>query len=362
MKKNLLALALFAAFANIASAQTNVSIYGVADVGFSRIDTNTTEPVWGIGSGQQSGSRIGFRGTEDLGGGLSAIFTLENGYNIDTGSLGQGGRLFGRQAFVGLSGKALGTLKMGRQYTLNHDALNVFDPFSTNLAGNTENAIPGSARLGFPGLPYFWAGSVVALGSATPASGLVVGSSPNVDIRLDNSIVYQTGNFGGFTGALQYGLGEQAGSFSNGRQLAVSATYANGPIAAVATYTNARNATGAIDQKSYLLGGTYNLGVAKLHAGYQDNQLETGAVTLFENRTFLLGATVPVGVGNVLASWIRADDKNSDAKSDQIALGYSHPLSKRTNLYTSAAWQRSEATGAADVKATIFNAGIRHLF
>lgn len=362
MKKSILALALTGAFAGTAVAQTSVTIYGVADVAISRTDTNTTEPVWALASGQQNGSRIGFRGTEDLGGGLSAIFTLENGYNIDTGALGQGGRLFGRQAFVGLSSTGFGTIKFGRQYTLNHDALNVFDPFGTNLAGNTENSIPGTAGLGFPGLPYFWAGSVVALGTATPASGLVVGTSPNVDVRVDNSIVYQTNKLGGFTGALQYGLGEQAGSFSNGRQLAISGTFSNGPIAAVATYTNARNTTGAIDQKSYLLGGTYNFGVAKLHAGYQDNELESGAATLLETRTFLLGATVPVGAGNVLASWIRADDKNSDAQSDQIALGYTHPLSKRTNLYTSAAWQKTEAPARADVKATIFNAGIRHLF
>lgn len=362
MKTPFLTLALVGALTGTASAQTNVTIYGVADVGVSRTDTNTTEPTWGVTSGQQNGSRIGFRGTEDLGGGLSAIFTLENGYNVDTGALGQGGRLFGRQAFVGLASTTLGTFKLGRQYTLNHDALTVFDPFGTNLAGNTENAIPGSGALGLPGLPYFLAGSIVGLGTATPASGLVLGASPNVDVRLDNSLVYQTSNLGGFTGALQYGLGEQAGSFSNGRQMAVSGTYSNGPIAAVATYTNARNATGAIDQKSYLLGGTYNFGVAKLHAGYQDNQLEAGAATLLESRTLLLGTTVPVGVGNLLASWIRADDKNSDAKSDQVALGYTHPLSKRTNFYTSAAWQRSEATGTADAKATIFNAGVRHLF
>jgi predicted porin len=343
MKKSLLALAVFGTFAGAASAQSAITIYGVADVGFSRTDTNTTEPVWALTSGQQNGSRIGFRGTEDLGGGLSAIFTLENGYAIDTGALQQGNRLFGRQAFVGLSSKAAGTVKLGRQYSLNHDALNVFDPFGTNLAGNTENVAPG--YLG--GAPYFVAGNATAAGA--------------VDIRVDNSVVYQTTNLGGFTGALQYGFGEQAGSFSNGRQISASGTYANGPIAAVATYLTAKNTTGTVDQKSVLLGGTYNLGVAKLAAGFQNNKLESGAAEV-ESRTFLLGATVPVGPGNILASWIRADDKNSDAKSDQIALGYTHPLSKRTNLYTSAAWQKTEVPAAADVKATIFNAGIRHLF
>lgn len=360
MKKSLLALAVLGAVAGAASAQTSVTIYGVADVGISRTDTNRTEPIWALSSGQQNGSRIGFRGTEDLGGGLSAIFTLENGYNIDTGALGQGGRLFGRQAFVGLSSKGFGTVKLGRQYSLNHDALNVFDPFATNLAGNTENAIPGSAGLGIAGLPYFVAGSVLPLIAAPTAAALPIGAGP-ADIRVDNSIVYQTNNIGGFTGALQYGFGEQATAFPNGRQIGASATYANGPIAAVVTYHTARAVAGGVDQESYTLGGTYNFGVAKLHAGFQDNELDLGAAD-FGSRTYLLGATVPVGTGNFLASWIRADVKDVDAKSDQIALGYTHPLSKRTNLYTSAAWQRSEAAGAADVKANIFNAGIRHLF
>jgi len=360
MKKSLFALAVLGAFAGAASAQTSVTIYGVVDVGVSRTDTNVTEPIWGLTSGQQNGSRIGFRGTEDLGGGLSAIFTLENGFNVDTGALGQGGRLFGRQAFVGLSSKGFGTVKLGRQYTLNHDALNVFDPFATNLAGNTENAIPGSAGLGLPGLPYFFAGNVLPLAAAPTGAALPIGATP-ADIRVDNSVVYQTNNIAGFTGALQYGFGEQSTAFPNGRQISASATYANGPIAAVATYNTGRAVAGGVDQKSYLLGGTYNFNVAKLHAGFQDNEIDAGATT-FESRTFLLGTTVPVGPGNILASWIRADVQNIDAKSDQIALGYTHPLSKRTNLYTSAAWQKTERAGAADVKANIFNAGVRHLF
>jgi predicted porin len=336
-------MALLGAFAGTAYAQSSLTIYGVADVAITRNDTSATEPVWALTSGQQNGSRIGFRGAEDLGGGLSAIFTLENGYAIDTGALQQGNRLFGRQAFVGLSGKSFGTVKLGRQYALNHDALNVFDPFGTNLAGNTEGAAIGY----FGGLPYFIAGSA-ANGAA-------------VDIRVDNSIVYQTANLGGFTGALQYAFGEQAGAFSNGRQIAASGTYVNGPLAAVATYLTARSTTGAIDQKSYLLGGTYNFGVAKLHAGYQDNDIDAGA-TAVESRTFLLGTTVPVGAGNFLASWIRADDKNSSAKSDQLAVGYTHPLSKRTNLYTSAGWQKTDTPAGAEVKANVFNAGVRHLF
>ncbi|WP_194722578.1 porin, partial [Noviherbaspirillum malthae] len=134
MKKSLIALAVLGTVAGASFAQTNVTVYGVADAGLARIDNgrvNTTA----LQSGQQSGSRIGFRGTEDLGGGLSAIFTLENGFNIDDGTLGQGGRLFGRQAFVGLQG-GFGAVKLGRQYNPIRTAVENIDPFGLGLAGN----------------------------------------------------------------------------------------------------------------------------------------------------------------------------------------------------------------------------------
>lgn len=126
MKKALLALAVLGAFTGTASAQTNVTIYGLLDAGIryrdnGAADNNTT---WGVDSGQASSSRLGLRGTKDLGSSLSAIFTLESGLNLDDGTLGQGiagsantpamTRLFGRQAFVGLAGN-FGAVKFGRQ-------------------------------------------------------------------------------------------------------------------------------------------------------------------------------------------------------------------------------------------------------
>src|SRR5688572_1099677 len=102
MKKSLLACAILGAFTGAAFAQTSVTIYGVVDAGVERYDNDATDVIR-LSSGIQSGSRLGFRGSEDLGGGLSAIFTLESGFNIDDGTMGQGGRLFGRQAFVGVN-------------------------------------------------------------------------------------------------------------------------------------------------------------------------------------------------------------------------------------------------------------------
>ena len=120
MKKTLLALAVLGASAGVASAQqSNVTVYGIVDAGVQyKNDGNPAGKTLSLESGQQNGSRLGFKGTEDLGGGLSAIFTLENGFNVDTGTLGQSTpttqRLFGRQAWVGLSSNSFGSVKLGR--------------------------------------------------------------------------------------------------------------------------------------------------------------------------------------------------------------------------------------------------------
>ena len=136
MKKSLLALAVLGAFTGIASAQTSVTIYGVVDAGITREDNGVTTTNR-LDSGNQSGSRLGFKGNEDLGGGLSAQFLLEQGFNVDTGTLGQGGRMFGRQAYIGLTGN-FGQLRLGRQKTVMYDALLAIDPFGIANKGGMD--------------------------------------------------------------------------------------------------------------------------------------------------------------------------------------------------------------------------------
>jgi Outer membrane protein (porin) len=115
MKKSLLALAALGAFAGVAHAQSSVTLYGIIDEGFN-INTNSGgKHLYNLSSGVLQGSRFGLRGTEDLGGGLKAIFVLENGFDVNNGKLGQGGLMFGRQAYVGLSSQ-FGTVTLGRQY------------------------------------------------------------------------------------------------------------------------------------------------------------------------------------------------------------------------------------------------------
>ena len=343
MKKSLLALAVLGAFAGAASAQTNVTIYGVVDAGVHRTD-NGDDTVWGLGSGMQSGSRIGFRGTEDLGGGLSAIFTLENGFTADDGNLGQNNRLFGRQAFVGLQG-GFGAVKLGRQYAPIRVAVESIDPFGLGLAGNAANLFQ------------------------------VYGE------RTDNTINYTTANFGGFVGQAAYSFGETAGDTTTGRNIGLSGAYNNGPIRAVLAYHRAELTTGTPAVRSgradtVMVGATYDLGVAKLHAAYARNDGESAlGVTNVDSKDAMLGVSAPLGSGTLLASYIRSsDDTTAENDASQWALGYTYALSKRTNFYTSYARIKNDNTGirgfgtslkgvpAAGDDPSVFNVGVRHTF
>lgn len=335
MKKSLLALAVLGAFAGAASAQTNVTIYGVADVGISRFDNGATNNTR-LDSGIQSGSRIGFKGSEDLGGGLSAIFALENGFAIDDGTLGQGGRLFGRTAFVGLT-SGFGALKFGRQNNPIKLAVENVDPFALGLAGNA-------------------AGVFNTYGD-----------------RADNTINYTTPNFGGFSGQFAYSFGEIAGSASVGRQLGLSVGYAAGPFSVVFAHHDQNLVTAGADAgnaNTSMLGGTYNFGIAKLHAAYAVNDRETAAgVATADHNDILLGVSAKMGPGTLLASYLRrSDDLVGSRDTDVLALGYTYNLSKRTNLYTSYGRFKNDAAAtlggasAAGRDPSIFNVGIRHKF
>ncbi len=349
MKKSLLAVAVLGAFAGAASAQTNVTVYGVVDAGIYRAD-NGDETTWGLGSGGQSGSRIGFRGTEDLGGGLSAIFTLENGFNADTGTLGQSDssntRLFGRQAWVGLQG-GFGAVKLGRQYAPIRAAVESVDPFGLGLAGNAANVFE------------------------------VYGE------RTDNTVNYTTANLGGFVGQAAYSFGEVAGENSAGRHLGLSGAYNNGPLRAVLAYHKQDLGTPATpsngDRDTVFVGGAYDFGVAKLHAGYARTKGENAAgATNLDADDAMIGVSAPIGAGTILASYIRrSDDLTPSNDVSQWALGYTYALSKRTNLYTSYAKIKND--GTARLKGfsssyvanggsvngsdpSVFNVGIRHTF
>lgn len=327
MKKTLLVLAIFGSFAGTVSAQTNVTVYGLVDVGITSERGGPSGSGLKLESGIHSGSRLGFKGSEDLGGGLSAIFTLENGFNPDTGSMGQGGRIFGRQAFVGLKSD-LGTFTAGRQYTPLFYAVDGMDPVD-GIAGGSSNIIPRGG------------------------------------VRMDNTIKYASPNLSGFTGELAYGFGEVAGNTSSSRIVGALLSYANGPLAAKLAHHNANNTAGTDSAKTTFLGGSFDFKVAKAFLNYGINK-GTGAA---DSRDALIGAQVPFGASTIMASYLRRDDKsaaNNDA--NQVQLAYTYAISKRTNIYTSYTRidnentlvfkpRNGDSTGDKE-----FNVGIRHKF
>ncbi|HEX8606809.1 MAG TPA: porin, partial [Pseudoduganella sp.] len=226
-----------------AQAQTSVTIYGIADAAIVGERGGSAGNVAKVTSGAASASRIGFRGSEDLGNGLSAIFTLETGTRIDTGEVDAAGTIFNRQAFVGLKG-GFGTVALGRQFTPLHTALvNVVDPMGTSYAGTARNLFPDSGT----------------------------------NVRTSNTITYAMPRAHGIDAELAYSAGEQ-GDASAGRQFGGAIGYTAGPLVVRLAY-NSRNSdvaasagVAAIDRslgRNTLLGASYNLGWIRLHAGYQ---------------------------------------------------------------------------------------------
>lgn len=294
MKKSLLAFTVLSAFAGAASAQTSVAAYGMVDLGIVSEKGGAAGSVLKMESGVQSGSRLGFKGTEDLGGGLSANFVLEAGIAADTGGSNQGGLTWGRQTLVGLTGN-FGSVNLGRQFNLVTNAIGNIDPFGGGHEGAYSNIM-------------------------------------NFAFRTNNGIYYTTPTIGGFTGDLAYGVGEVAGNTSGNRELGLSLGYSNGPLYAVLAHRNFNDATATNTNKVTILGGTYDFGPVKAALGYGINKDNVG----IDSNDLLLGASVPFGAGTFMASYIRHKDKSTlNQNANQAAIGYTYALSKRTNFYTS---------------------------
>ena len=349
MKKLPLAFAMLAAFAGSAAAQSNVTIYGLIDGGVEHQSGGAAGSVTKVTSGVQNASRIGFKGTEDLGGGLSALFTLENGFALDTGAMLQGGALFGRQAFVGLKG-GFGTVTLGRQYTPIFTSLcGVIDPFACGLAGNAANLMSQGGTAATGGGP-----------------------------RTNNAIKYAAPVISGVMAEVTYGLGETAGDTAALRTLGGQVGYAAGPLVVRLAHNNVNNATATLRSKVTTLGAKYDFGMAAVHFAYAINKNAVAgntSVAQADTRDTMIGLSAPFAKGTVLASYIRKSDQTvAGNDANQFALGYTYALSKRTNLYTSFAridntvannavgfYTAGNATDAGSGDRS-FNVGVRHTF
>jgi predicted porin len=316
-----LAFALFGAVAGAAQAQSSVTVYGLLDMGFVHEKGGSAGTATKLSSGVGTGSRLGVRGVEDLGNGMSALFLLENGFQADTGAAGQGGLLFGRQAYVGLQGN-FGTVTLGRQYTPQYLTVAFADPFGSGWVGDSKNLIAPTGN----------------------AAG-----------RMDSTVKYVSPAMGGFTVELAYGAGEVAGDNAAGRQLGAALDYAKGPLRVRLGYHDRNNETATPPNtengKNTVLAATYDFRVVKGHFAYGTNRgpnsswlrnndnpfgYPTAPQASTDSNDMLFGVTVPFGTHALLASYIRKDDRTAlDQDADQLAVGYRYGLSKRTDLFGS---------------------------
>lgn len=348
MKKSLIALAAVAA-SGAAFAQSSVTVFGVVDQAVSYV--NGGENWNGINSGANSTSRLGFRGVEDLGGGLKANFWLEAGVLADTGS-GKSGYsanetssdalAFKRRSTIGLEG-AFGEVRMGRELTAAYNATARYDLFGS--VGFGASRVWNDGVLG-----------VAASSTTTTTKGVNLTTQ-----RVGNMLTYVSPSFSGFKAAVNYGFGEATGDNSKSRYIGTGLTYDNGPLSLglSAERQNTLNTAGAYsataqttrDVTAWALGGSYDLGVVKLLAAYRDSKAKddvTGGKDKMKGA--YIGLSAPVGAaGEVKVTYNRYEGQQFNAdkyKADQFALGYVHNLSKRTAVYGTYAYIKNKDDGA----------------
>ena len=360
MKKSLIALAVLAA-SGAAMAQSSVTLFGIVDTNVSYLDgvsnaagTNT-DSKYGIGTSGNAISRLGFRGVEDLGGGLKAGFHLEGEIFGDDGNAS--GFNFQRRSTVSLMG-GFGEVRLGRDLTAGYTKTSSYDVF-------------GQAGYGqFLGWSAWGA----------------VGADAN-GIRKSNMITYFTPNMSGFSGAIGYGFDEQT-TGSLGRYVGGYVAYDNGPLSLALSYDQSDLGQAAaaavvarkIERDVVTLGASYDFGMAKLNGMYQRLQDDEAGFADKKVNSFAVGVSAPVGAAGVVKLQYALYDQENvgtrDSKAHHISLGYQHNLSKRTAVYgtvsymdnkdVSAVALSGKGLGTIDARAgdsqTGVQVGIRHSF
>ncbi|WP_206955481.1 porin [Trinickia acidisoli] len=349
MKKRILVAAVLGSIGVAAHAQSSVTLYGLIDAGVSYVNNAKTASgqsgsLVKYDDGVAQGSRWGIKGSEDLGGGLKAIFTLENGFNSGNGTLSQNGREFGRQAFVGLSKDGAGSLTFGRQYSLSTDVLGSFTTGSNTVAGNYAFHINDIDQL--------------------------------TSSRIDNSVKFSSANFAGVTFGALYGFSNQAGAFAgapstgsgatavagSARTYSFGANYAAGPVSVGAAYTDIRypgqqlGITTAISNvsapanikelRTFGLGGRYLMGPAAFWALWTNTRLVqmpgTGPSALVFS-AYEAGAKysfTPALTAGLGYTYMHLADA-ATGHFNQVDLSLDYALSKRTDVYVLGIYQKA---------------------
>jgi len=355
MKKSLIALAVLTA-SGISFAQSSVTLWGVADAGIAKQSQGGVSKTYLSSSGLSS-SQLGFRGTEDLGGGMSASFWLEAGLTVDNGT--PGGVAFQRRSTVDLAGN-FGAIRLGRDYTPSFWNHTVYDPFGTLGSGAGSNL------------------TLVAPAQVNAATAARTNNGVSYLYNFSANGASAAGN-AGVTAQLTYALPENlSGTVSNGKYVGGRLGYNAGPLSLAVATAKSNAAAGAVEYKETNIGGSYDLGVANLMAKFGTNDSNV-AGTKFTWSS--IGAKVPMGAGYIPVSFNTVKQDNSaGSKANQFAIGYVHNLSKRTALYTAyskisnkngAAYGFGGGNGgfasgalgtATNNGATGFDLGVRHSF
>lgn len=351
MKHTLIALTALATCV-AASAQSSITMFGVVDASATRLSSDSAS-ITGLSSGEQSSSRLGFRGVEDLGGGLQAGFWLEGSLAVDNGGAAY---RFDRRSTVSLLG-GFGEVRLGRDKLASYLNVESFDPFGDiGVGGNGANNM---------------------LGNATTAIGTVEGSHPK---RSSNIVSYITPKVTGFQGQVQYSFGERSSAEPNnnrGNIVAARIAYQMNPLEIAVGYAelNAGTAAQAVAYKASNMGASYDLGFVKPMVLVATERGAGRGVN-----AYTLGAIAPVGqAGEFRVGYTRFNTQNlSDANSTKLALGYLYKLSKRTAAYGMLARVSNDSNAsrgfavsssslaqpliAAGNSATGFSIGVRHTF
>lgn len=329
MKKSLIALAVLGSFAGVASAQSSVSLYGIVDVWVGSVKDGLGAPsVSKLDNNGLSVSRLGFKGSEDLGGGLSAVFTLEGALSPDDGTAGR--LSFNRQSFVGFEG-GFGAVTAGRMWT-------AFDDVS--------------------------AGAFTLFDSAFSPEYVAFGSTA-YNANPANAIKYTSPSFGGFAGAVSYSIDEKpaAPQGFDAKVGAVNLTYSGGPLFVGFAYQQEK-ATATPNSLAYTrLGASYDLGVAVLKGNYGSAK---DKLTDAKSTDFSFGADFPLSSQLTLgAGFARSTDNAAGGDGERTAFGLAatYALSKRTTAYAGVTSGKEEnAAGAKIDEFRLYAVGVRHAF
>jgi predicted porin len=370
MKKTLIALAVIAA-SGAAFAQSSVTLFGGADLNYRSVKTGDNK-FSGMAQDGIYSSRLGFRGVEDLGGGLKGNFHFEGGMAPDVGT--SGGFNFTRKSTIGLAG-GFGEVRLGRDYTPLFTIAGIADPFGTNGVGSSYNVANSVTFAGATAA----ADATTFLKTTTGSTTTSTLADPNA-VRADNSIAYYSPSFSGFTADLMYSFGSEnltnLASKKQGQMTSLKLAYANGPLTAAFgnQVTNGGSTVAATlsdNQKwtTNFLAAAYDFGMAKVSAGYKTDKLSIIDETL---KSMIVGVSAPLGATTLKASYV--DRKaGSDKLANQFALGAVYDLSKRTSAYATYSALTNEAgagqsVGSAlasdftGVKSKGFEVGVKHNF